>query len=97
MVAGSLLSVSRNEFANFHCFSLLQGLPLTSLNVGGCKKVTHKDLEHLRGLPLASLKLSECNLKGKKEALQSLEGMPLTELDLVKAKESVGVSLAPLR
>ncbi len=38
----------------------LKGMPLTSVTLAGCYKLTDKALEHLKGMPLTSFDFSNC-------------------------------------
>ncbi|MBL8794600.1 MAG: protein kinase [Planctomycetia bacterium] len=55
----------------------LEGMPITTLNLGDCKEV--QDLTPLKGMPLRSLDLLNC---GQVRDLTPLKGMPLTTLHL---------------
>lgn len=41
--------------------SRLKGLPLETLDLEGCEKITDAGLEHLKGMPLQRLDLSGCD------------------------------------
>lgn len=67
--------------------------PLTSLSLGGCPKLTDAGIIPLiTGLPLTSLNLARSKISDA--CLETLAGMPLTELDL---GQCAGVSDAGLR
>ena len=58
----------------------LKGMPLTSVNLRECWKLTDYALEHLKGMPLTSVNFRECdNLTDN--ALEHLKGMPLTSVN----------------
>lgn len=71
-------------------FEMLRGLPLTSLALGpryvssGDKGVTDCGFDALVGMPLMELRLKWCEgIIGSEEALEKLQGMPSTILDLI--------------
>ena len=79
------LNLNGTDIANLNS---LRGLPLTSLNIAGCRKV--QDLSPLKGMPLTSLQIHECD---KIKDLTPLKGMRLKSLHMWETAVS---DLSPL-
>lgn len=86
---------------------VLKNMPLTSLNLADCYRVTDIGLQFLWGRPLTSLVLS-CGVRyvGEKterggevgdQGLEVLQGMKMTCLDLANSRRITGVGLQVLR
>lgn len=66
----------------------LEGLPLTSLNLGQCNGISAEGLGALHGMPLKTLNLCLC-CGFAESGLSALVGLPLTKLDLSCLEDKV--------
>ena len=75
---------------------VLKKLPLSSVNFGGCNRLTDNALTHLKGMPLTSVDFNYCD-KLTDKALAHLKGMPLTSVDFSWCEKLTDKALAILR
>lgn len=70
----------RNGFFDDRHLSNLRGVPLNTLVMGGCQRITDEGVKFLKGFPLTDLTLDSPHITSK--GILALEGLPLTRLHL---------------
>ena len=77
-------------------FAKLEGLPLTTIEIKGCRNLTDEMFRHFKGMKLTKVNFYACH-HITDAAMEYLEGMPISDVDLSSNRQLTNQAIASLQ